>query len=97
MNVQPKQQYKCSKCDKPYHKKVALTTHIKKAHNISYNSTKKDIMEISTNNTSESNNKNIEVDNLEMKHAKEQEQVDNQNKPKIMFAMKITVNFNTSI
>ena len=28
MNIQRKQQYKCNKCDKPYFKKGALTTHI---------------------------------------------------------------------
>ena len=46
MNIQPKQQYKCNKCDKPYFKKSALTTHIKKAHNISNNITKKEFMAI---------------------------------------------------
>ena len=32
-----------------------------------------------------------------MEHAKEQEYVDNENKPKIILGMKITVNFDTSI
>ena len=34
MNIQPKQQYKCNKCEKPNFEKGALTTHIKKAHNM---------------------------------------------------------------
>ena len=83
MNIQRKQQYKCNKCDKPYFKKGALTTHIKKAHNISNNITKKEFMAISTNNESDNNNKNIEVNKLEVEHAKEQELVDNENKPEI--------------
>ena len=62
MNIQPKQQYKCNKCDKPYLKKGALTTHIKKAHNYSKNITKKEFMAIFTNIESDNNNKNIEVD-----------------------------------
>ena len=72
-NIQRKQQYKCNKCDKPYFKKGALTTHIKKAHNISNYITKKEFMAISTNNESDNNNKTIEVDKLEVEHAKEQE------------------------
>ena len=51
-------------------KKGALTTHIKKAHNISNNITKKELMAMSTNNESD---KNIEVDKLEVEHAKEQD------------------------
>ena len=78
MNIQPKQQYKCNKCDQPYFKKGALTSHIKKAHNIYNNITKKEFMAISTNNKSGNNNKNIEVDKLEVEHAKEQK-VDNKN------------------
>ena len=74
MNIQPKKQYKCKKkSDKPYFKKGALTTHKKKAHNISNNITKKEFMAISTNNDSDNTNKNIEVDKLEVVHAKEQE------------------------
>ena len=73
INIQPKQQYKRNKCDKPYFKKGALTTHIRKAHNISNNNTKKELMAISTNNESDNNNKNIEVDKLKVEHAKEQE------------------------
>ena len=57
MNIQPKQQYKCNKCKKPYYKKGTLITHIKKAHNISNNITKKEFIEISTNNESDNNNK----------------------------------------
>ena len=49
MNIQPKQEYKCNKCDKPYLKKVKLTTHIKKAQNISNNITKKEFMAIFQN------------------------------------------------
>ena len=64
MNIQPKQQYTCNKCDKPYFKKGSLTTHIKKPHNISKNIAKKEFMTISTNNESDNNNKNIEVDKL---------------------------------
>ena len=71
INIQPKQQYKCNKCDKPYLKKDALTTHIMKAYNISNKITKKEIMAISTNNESDNYNKNIEVDKLEVEHAKE--------------------------
>ena len=41
--------------------------------------------------------KNIEVDKLKVENAKEQEKVDNENKPKIMLGMKIPVNFDTSI
>ena len=101
MNIQPKQQYKCNKCDKHYFKKGALTTHVKKTHNISNRKTKKEFMAISTNNESDNNNnnnnnKNIEVNKLEVEHAKEQE-VDNENKPKIMLGMKITVNYDTFI
>ena len=59
INIQPKQQYKCSKCDKSYFKKGALTTHIQKAHNISNKITNKELMEISTNNESDNNNKKI--------------------------------------
>jgi hypothetical protein len=47
-------------------KKGALTTHIKKAHNISNNITKKELMAISTNIESDNNNKNIKVDKLEV-------------------------------
>ena len=64
INIQPKQQYKCNKCDKPYFKKGALTTYIKTAQNISNNNTKKELMAISTNNESDNNKKNIEVDKL---------------------------------
>ena len=73
ISIQPKQQYKCNKCDKSYFKKGALTTHMKKAHNISKNMTKKELMTISTNNESDNNNKNFEVNKLEVEHAKEQE------------------------
>ena len=73
MNIQPKQQFKFNKCDKHYLKKGKLTTHIKKAHNISNNITRKEFMAISTNNESDNNNKNIEVDKLEVEHSKEQE------------------------
>ena len=101
MNIQPKQQYQCNKCDKHYFKKGALTTHVKKTHNISNSKTKKEFMAISTNNESDNNNnnnnnKNIEVNKLEVEHAKEKE-VDNENKPKIMLGMKITVNYDTFI
>ena len=41
--------------------------------------------------------KNIEVDKLKVENAKEQEKVENENKPKIMLGMKIPVNFDTSI
>ena len=51
-------------------KTLLLTTHIKKAHNISKNITKEEFMEISTNNESDNNNKNIEVD--KPKNTKEQ-------------------------
>ena len=36
------QQYKCNKCDKSFFKKGSLTTHIKKAHNMSKNISKKE-------------------------------------------------------
>ena len=79
MNVKPKQQYKCKTCDKPYLKKGALTNHMKKAHNIFKTTTKKEFMEISTNNESDNNDTNIETDKLDvensfmLEHAKEQE------------------------
>ena len=73
INIQPKQQYKCNQCDKPYLKKGSLTTHIKKAYNISNNITTKELMAISTNNESDNNNKYIEVDKLEVENAIEQE------------------------
>ena len=73
INIHPKQQYKCNKCDQPYFKKGTLTTYIKKADNISNNITKKELMAISTNYESDNNNKNIEVDKHEVKQAKEQE------------------------
>ena len=57
INIQPKQQYKCSKCDKLYFKKGALTTHIKKANTISNNITNKEFMAMSKNNESDHNNK----------------------------------------
>ena len=66
------------------------------AQNISNNITQKEFMAISTNDDTDNNNKNIEVDKLEVEHAKEQE-VDNEHKLKIMLGMKITVNFDTSI
>ena len=50
-------------------------------------------MAISTNNELDNNNKNIEVYKLEVEHAKEQEYVDNENKPKTMLGMKIKVTF----
>ena len=59
MNIQPKQPYKCNKCDKPYFRKRALITHIKKAHNISNNITKKEFMAMSTNNESDNNKKTL--------------------------------------
>ena len=40
--IAPEPQYKCNKCDKPSFKKGALTTHIKKAHNMSKNIFKKE-------------------------------------------------------
>ena len=46
MNILPKQQYKWNKYDTPYFKKGALTTHIKKAHTISNNITKKEFMAV---------------------------------------------------
>ena len=73
MNIQPKQQYKCNKCDKRYFKKGALTTHIKKAQVNSNNIAKKEFMAISTNIESYNNNKNIEVDQFEVEHAQEKE------------------------
>ena len=73
MNIQPKQQYKCNKCDKPDFKNGALTTHIKKAHNISNNITKKEFMAIFHKLWIRNNNKNIEIDKLEVEQAKEQE------------------------
>ena len=54
-------------------KGVVTKLDIKKAHNISNNITRKEFISISTNNESDNNNKNIEVDQLEVKHAKEQE------------------------
>ena len=69
MNIQTKQQYKCNNCDKPYLKKSALTTHIKKAHKISNNIIKKEFMAISTNNELDNKDKNIVVDKLEVEHA----------------------------
>ena len=73
INIQPKQQYIYNKCDKPRFKKGAWTTHIKKAHTMSNNITKKWLMAISIKNKSDNNNKNIEVNKLEVEHAKEQE------------------------
>ena len=61
------------KCDKPYFRKGALTTHIKKDHNISNTITKKEFKTIYTNSESDNNNKNIKVDKIEAEHAKEQE------------------------
>ena len=58
---------------KPTLKGGALTTHIKKAHNISKNITRKEFIEIFINNESENNDKNIEVYKLEVEHTKEQE------------------------
>ena len=40
---------------------------------MSKNISKKEFMEISTNKESDNNDKNIEVDKLEVKHSKEQE------------------------
>ena len=60
-------------------KKCDLTNHMKKAHNISNTTTKKEFMEISTNNESDNNDTNIEIDKLEvdnsfmLEHGKEQE------------------------
>ena len=71
INIQPKQQYKCNKCDNPILKKGALTTHIKKAHSLFNNITKKELMAISTNYESDNNNKDIEVGKLEVEHSKE--------------------------
>ena len=50
-----------------------MTTNIKKAHNISNIITQKEFMAISTNNESNKNNKNIEVDKIDVEHAEEQE------------------------
>ena len=75
INIHPKQQYKCDKYDKTYFKKGSLKTHIKIAHNISNNITKKEFMAISTNNESDNNYKNIEVGKVEVAQAKEQEEV----------------------
>ena len=57
----------------PALKKGALTTHIKKAHNISNNITKKEFMAILTNNESDNNNKNIEEGKFVVEYAKEPE------------------------
>ena len=51
---------------------LLLTTHIKKAHNISKNITKKEFVEISISYESDNNEKNIEVEKLEVEHTKEQ-------------------------
>ena len=77
MNFQPKQQYKCTKCDKPNFKKGAFTNYMKNAHNISKITTMNEFMD-STNNKSDNIDTNIEIDKLEMEklfileHAKEQ-------------------------
>ena len=77
MNIQPKEEEQCKKFDKPY--LGALTHHMKKVHNISKTTTKKEFMEISTNNESDNNDTNIEIDKLEvensfmLENAKEQE------------------------
>ena len=63
----------------PTLKKGALTNHMTKVHNISKTTTKKEFMEISTNNESDNNDTNIEIDKLEvensfmLENAKEQE------------------------
>ena len=46
---------------------------MKKAQHISKNITKKEFIEIPTNNESDNNDKNIEVDKLEEEQAKEEE------------------------
>ena len=63
----------------PTLKKGALTNFMTKVHNISKTTTKKEFMEISTNNESDNNDTNIEIDKLEvensfmLENAKEQE------------------------
>ena len=58
---------------------------MKKAHNISKTTKKKEFMEIPTNNESDNNDTNIEKDKLEvensflLEHAKEQEYIDEDN------------------
>ena len=71
LNIQPKKEYKCNKCEKPYYKQGALTTHIKNAHNISNPLPKRSSWQFYKNNESDNNNKNIEVYKLEVEHAKE--------------------------
>ena len=60
-------------------KKGALTNHMKKAHNISKTTTKKEFMETSANNESYHKDTSIKIDKLEvensfmLEHTKEQE------------------------
>ena len=71
VNIQPKQQYKSIFFFKPFFWKGALTNHIKKAHNISMTTTKKEFMEIySQKNLSDKNGKNGEIYKHEVEQAK---------------------------
>ena len=68
-NSQPKQY----KCDKPYFKKGCFDNPYKENSQYFQKHYQKMFMEISTNNESDNNDKSIEVDKLEVEHAKEQE------------------------
>ena len=63
-----------------------MTTNIKKAHNISKNISKKEFMEISTNNVSDKNDKIIEVDNPEVKQKRRRKKVGNEKNLKLYLA-----------
>ena len=74
---------------------------MKKAHNISKTTTKKEFMKIFTNNESDNKDTNIKLEKLEVEnsfmfeHAKEQELIDKDNGLEIILVMKSTVHFTT--
>ena len=72
-DIQPKQQYTCNKCDKPYFNKVALTTHIKKVTLFPIILPRRNSWQFQQIINQTTITKNIEGDKLEVDHAKEQE------------------------
>ena len=95
MDTKSIKMYRCNVCDKPYVKKGALTTHLKKVHNISISPTKKDFMDIS--NTSDLVDDLDKDNSFILGHARDLNKKDDAEELDIMLGMKSQVSFDASV
>ena len=95
MDTKSIKMYRCNVCDKPYVKKGALTTHLKKVHNISISPTKKDFMDIS--NTSDLVDDLDKDNSFILEHARDLNKKDDAEELDIMLGMKSQVSFDASV